>query len=281
MKFQSIIVFFAVFNLVLSKWVSKMENKHLFEGDMKLDPEEMSGLNNKFASSIGRLWPNKIVPFEIMGIGAKEKQNITKAIEEYHKHTCLRFVERKREFPYVYFYPGTGCSSPVGYSSNRLNDIALSDGCYNIGTIMHEIGHTIGLFHEQSRPDRDSYIKINWNNIEPGKDLNFKIQTINNVDSLGTPYDYLSIMHYPSTAFGGDKITISTIDKTMQNLIGNRNGFSDIDIKQINILYSCPGYSKCQDYDNNCVKKANAGECTKNATYMSIYCAKSCNKCKA
>lgn len=278
MKLLATILLVAGLAVVSSKWVPKMENKKLFEGDIKLDPDE-SVSTNAFASSIGRLWPNKVIPFEFMGLSAKEKQSIYQAINEYHKHTCLKFVERTKEFPYVYFYSSGGCSSPVGFRSNRLNDISLGDGCYGIGTIMHEIGHTIGLFHEQSRPDRDNYIKINWNNIAPGSDFNFKIQTTDNVDSLGTPYDYASIMHYGATAFGGDKTTITTVDKTMQNVIGNRNGFSDIDIKQINLLYNCPGYSKCQDYNDNCKKKADAGECVKNSDYMSIYCAKSCKKC--
>lgn len=60
----------------------------------------------------------------------------------------------------------SSCSSPVGYRYGRRNDISLGGGCQYLGTTMHEIGHSIGLYHEQSRPDRDRYVRIIWNNIQ-------------------------------------------------------------------------------------------------------------------
>ena len=63
-------------------------------------------------------------------------------------------------------YTSSSCSSPVGYRSGRRNDISLGRGCQYLGTTLHEIGHSIGLYHEQSRPDRDNYVRIIWNNIQ-------------------------------------------------------------------------------------------------------------------
>ena len=72
-------------------------------------------------------------------------------------------------------------------------------------------------------------------------EYNFRKQSSSNIDSMNVPYDYRSIMHYGGTAFGSGKITIQTKDRAMQRVIGNRNGFSDYDIKQMNLLYKCSG----------------------------------------
>ena len=65
--------------------------------------------------------------------------------------------------------------------------------CCQKGSVMHEIGHTIGFWHEQSRSDRDSYVEIVWRNIAE-EDDNFKV--IENTHNYDVPYDYYSLMHY-------------------------------------------------------------------------------------
>jgi len=107
-----------------------------------------------------------------------------------------------------------------------------------VGTVVHELIHTLGFAHEQNRLDRDDYVKIHFQNIEPGEKHNFEIDSAG--WQVGIPYDYHSIMHYHSTAFSvdGKLITIEPKLKGVQ-LLGRRVGMTKLDVQGINRLYKC------------------------------------------
>ena len=50
-------------------------------------------------------------------------------------------------------------------------DISIGTGCEIPGIVMHEMFHTLGRWHEHSRPDRDLYVKIQFENVIPGKSM--------------------------------------------------------------------------------------------------------------
>lgn len=77
----------------------------------------------------------------------------------------------------------------------------IDEGCIQKGVIIHELMHSVGFFHEQSRTDRDQYIEIRWENVESGMEYNFEKFSANEIDPLNTQYDYGSIMHYGQDAF--------------------------------------------------------------------------------
>lgn len=291
---MKLLLLIAAIYAVNAEWNTLMENKDLWQGDIVLDPDEkeadMKTVRKGYASIKGGRWPMPIkykVQSSITGYG---RTAIQAAINDYHKYTCLKFVEDNNAVgAHISFYKGRGCSSPVGHRTGRTNSISLAQGCWRKGTVLHEIGHTIGLYHEQSRPDRDNYVRILWDNIKGGMGYNFNKQRASNIDSLGTGYDYKSMMHYWGTAFGGGSRTIETIDPKMQRVIGQRSGFSEIDKKQINLMY-CNGSGggatnppivtkappACKDTDTRC--RHWTKYCKRNS-YVDKHCKKTCNAC--
>ena len=114
-----------------------------------------------------------------------------------------------------------------------IQQIYLSSVC-GYPTILHEIGHTVGFWHEQNRPDRDQYIIIHMENIRPDRLHLFEIET--EIDSLGETYDFNSIMHYREDLFSiGDTIAISSKEEGIP--VGRGPGLSSLDIKQTSLLY--------------------------------------------
>ena len=111
-------------------------------------------------------------------------------------------------------------------------------GCTYVGVIEHELMHALGFWHEQSRSDRDRFVKIVWRNIEPGMEKNFEKFSRKEVQDLDQSYDYKSLMHYGAYAFSKDnKPTIVPLRRGAD--IGQRYALSQTDITKINKLYDC------------------------------------------
>lgn len=154
------------------------------------------------------LWPGGVIPYEIDSfdypLGSAGRAVMMAAIAEWNTRTNVTLISRTFESDYLVFHFGdaeAASSSPVGLTGGEQ---VLRAATLGIGprSIIHEIGHAAGLWHEQSRADRNNFVAYNSKNILQGKESNFD-QHIDDGDDLGA-YDYASVMHYTRGAFAAN-----------------------------------------------------------------------------
>lgn len=164
-------------------------------------------------------------------------------MREYHTHTCIKFVERiPSDRDYVQLQnQKTGCWSSVGRVGGRQEINLQAPGCTTkVGTIIHELMHALGLMHEHTREDRDSYVNVMWENVKTGSESDFRKVEGGQATTFGQAYDYGSLQHYSATAFSknGQK-TLRALQTSGEAQMGQREGFSARDLQKINTMYKC------------------------------------------
>jgi hypothetical protein len=188
------------------------------------------------------LWPGGRVPYEV-DPAFPDPQRVVDAVAEWNGRTVIRFEPRAGEDDYLLIMPEAGCAiSDVGRRRGQQR-ICIGDSC-TAGQLAHELGHTIGLWHEHCRHDRLKYVTVDWNNIQDECEDNFKIDFIDGADAatyeIGD-YDYGSIMHYGAYDFAVDdkRLVLAAIQPIPAGVqMGQRDALSDGDIAAVAILYA-------------------------------------------
>ncbi|KAM6921202.1 meprin A subunit beta-like [Xenentodon cancila] len=185
-------------------------------------------------------WPTTIPYYLEDSLEMNAKGVILKAFDQYRLKTCIDFTPWKGEENYISVFKGSGCYSSIGNLRVGKQQLSVGKNCDRLGTVEHEFLHALGFWHEQSRADRDDYVHIMWDQIEPGKLHNFKTYDDTVSSTLGIPYDYGSVMHYSKTSFSIDsEPTIVTKIPQFMDVIGQRMSFSASDLTKLNRLYNC------------------------------------------
>jgi hypothetical protein len=162
---------------------------------------------------------------------------ISSAIDHVNASTNICLVPRTTQTDYLVFQDSDyACWSYVGKIGGG-QAINVHSAC-GFGAAVHEICHAAGMWHEQSRNDRDSYVTVNTANITSGYGSNF-----DKYGSIGTEsgaYDYGSIMHYGAFAFSSNglpTISVKTPPAAAGTTIGQRGGLSGGDVAALNTIY--------------------------------------------
>uniref|UniRef100_A0AAF5D8N8 Metalloendopeptidase n=1 Tax=Strongyloides stercoralis TaxID=6248 RepID=A0AAF5D8N8_STRER len=207
---------------------------------------------------------------------------IKQAINEIEKETCIKFMEvpnTTKVFEGIHFFNGSQCTSTIGRKNDMgWQDISINNNCCTIGKVLYEILRTLGLYEEHNRIDRNNYVYILKESIDPSKLKLFNILPV--IKSL--PYDYGSLTHgdqYFLTS--SDQLTIIPKNPLYEETIGQRNKLSFLDIKTLNYFYcSKRCWTRIKCFNGGYQDPKNCKRCKCVEGYTGVYCDKIINSSK-
>jgi len=146
-------------------------------------------------------WPGGTVPvtFE-SNVSQPHRQLFLESCAAWMPQTGLRCVDRSDERTWlVVTERGPSCSATVGAPPRGTGVFNFGEAwCWSPLAVTHDIGHVFGLIHEHQRPDRDTYIEVRTENIQP--QYVFAYERLATGRALGE-YDFDSLMHYPPIGY--------------------------------------------------------------------------------
>jgi hypothetical protein len=183
------------------------ERLKLIDGDIAV-PEDFD--EDARATYEPDLWPDGVVPYEFdSSVNATNRSRMLAAMAEWESLANVDFVPRDGENDYIRIIADSAnISEFVGHQGGRQRVWITSWTVH--GTLVHELGHVLGYYHEQSRGDRNQFVTINFNNVSQtacsdsaGNPVSCNSQFTIRPGTGGEhgPYDFGSVMHYSACAF--------------------------------------------------------------------------------
>lgn len=172
--------------------IGQLDGQRLIAPDkqvlLDLSGDALTPQGSGIVNASGQKWPNAVIPYQFdPGATQVDRDAFLRAKADYDAKTVVRFVPRTNQADYVNVVSKDGCWSYVGRIGGK-QDLSLGNGC-GVNAARHEMGHALGLAHEQVRQDRDQWIIVNAGGSQNAIDYG----------SAGTPigpYDFQSMMHY-------------------------------------------------------------------------------------
>lgn len=224
----------------------------ILEGDILLSSEQVAEMDDPEYGSVnispkGAIvtpskykWSNGIIPYVFAGNMSSFTQTAAESAMKYwERNANVRFIKRTNQKDYIHFFNGDGSYSYLGKIGGK-QDLSLDASWANFGTAVHEIGHALGLIHEQSRHDRDQNIIVKYDNIQKSQHSQFDISKISHTVSvyMGSRFDFNSIMlygSYNSFAINTNNPTMTKKDGT--TWVSQRQYISETDKSAVGYIY--------------------------------------------
>jgi hypothetical protein len=223
--------------------VEEFDGTYVLEGDMVLDPADIhvdDGTIEQGLASVrdGRLWPHGVVYYKFSpALSDAMRDRVKLAMAAWERRTVVSFEKagaNRDDYVLIKPFDKPYCRASIGHTGG-VQYMWLNEVC-SVGLIKHEIGHTLGLYHEQSRQDRDDYVTIKWDNIKDGFEGNFRKYRSTAGRDVGA-YDIDSLMHYSSHAFSRNGRATIVKESDGTSFGGWRTRISDRDAAGIDRRY--------------------------------------------
>jgi hypothetical protein len=228
--------------------IGQVHGKQVLSADkqviLQLEGGTVSAMGSGIVNATGQKWPGGVIPYVIdPAASAETRAAFEGAKADYHAKTPIRFVARTTQADYVRIITSNGCWSYVGRIGGQ-QDLSLGSGC-GVNPARHELGHAVGLAHEQVRQDRDSWVTVNAGGSQNAIDWG----------TAGVPigyYDFESMMHYRNYYVNGRWDYVPKNGFPPER-VGNDglNTFTVGDLQAIRAIYGNPTEGVCFYSDSN------------------------------